>query len=138
MPPLNPPAARAAEPEQSRIMWIKLRVSEEERARWLAKAKDAGVTLSALIRQGLEGAPVRRPRRRVETDPALLRELARIGNNLNQIARWANRNKQGVEARGVLVALVDIDRELAALRQTIGPASSPLRAEARDDEAPAC
>lgn len=126
-------------------MWIKLRVSEEERTRWLAKAKDAGVTLSALIRQGLESAPVRRPRRRVETDPALLRELARIGNNLNQIARWANRNKQGAEARGVLVALVDIDRELAALRQAIGlgkredaPESSPERAEFRNDEAPAC
>lgn len=68
-------------------MWIKLRVSDEERSRWLLKAQDAGVTLSALIRQGLEGAPVRQQRRCVATDPALLRELARIGNNLNQIAR---------------------------------------------------
>lgn len=100
-------------------MWIKVRVSDEERSRWLLKAKNAGVTLSALIRQGLEGAPVRRPRRRVATDPALLRELARIGNNLNQIARWANRNKLGAEAQGILVALIEIDRELAALRQAV-------------------
>ncbi len=107
-------------------MWIKLRVSDEERSRWLLKAKDAGVTLSALIRQGLEGAPVRRPRRRVETDPALLRELARIGNNLNQIARWANRNKQGAEAQGILVALIEIDRELAALRQAVQSAGQKI------------
>lgn len=107
-------------------MWIKLRVSDEERSRWLLKAQDAGVTLSALIRQGLEGAPVRRPRRRVETDPALLRELARIGNNLNQIARWANRNKQGAEAQGILVALIEIDRELAALRQAVQSAGQKI------------
>ncbi|WP_062224473.1 MULTISPECIES: MobC family plasmid mobilization relaxosome protein [unclassified Aureimonas] len=107
-------------------MWIKLRVSDEERSRWLLKAQDAGVTLSALIRQGLEGAPVRRQRRRVATDPALLRELARIGNNLNQIARWANRNKQGVEAQGILVALIEIDRELAALRQAVQSAGQKI------------
>lgn len=100
-------------------MWIKLRVTETERARWLGKAGEAGVTLSALIRQGLDGLPVRRPRRRTETDPALLRALARIGNNLNQVARWANRNKAGAEARGVLVALIEIDREIAALRRSL-------------------
>lgn len=105
-------------------MWIKLRVTEPERARWLAKAGDAGVTLSALIRQGLDGLPNRRPRRRTETDPALLRALARIGNNLNQVARWANRNKAGAEARGVLVALVEIDREIAALRGALEAGSS--------------
>lgn len=106
-------------------MWIKLRVTETERARWLAKAGDAGITLSALIRQGLDGLPNRRPRRRAETDPALLRELARIGNNLNQVARWANRNKAGAEARGVLVALVEIDREIAALRRSLEAGAAP-------------
>lgn len=112
-------------------MWIKLRVTEAERARWLAKAGEAGVTLSALIRQGLDGLPNRHPRRRTETDRALLRALARIGNNLNQVARWANRNKAGAEARGVLVALVEIDREIAALRRSL-EAGQPSAGQARD------
>jgi len=117
-------------------MWIKLRVSEDERTRWLGKATEAGVTLSALIRQGLDGLPARRQRRRVSTDPALLRELARIGNNLNQVARWANRNKAGTEARGVVAALIEIDRELSALRHSLltgreePPVSAPETEEA--------
>lgn len=99
-------------------VWIKLRVSDEERARWLLKAGEAGMTLSALIRQGLDATRVR-PRRRVETDPALLRALARIGSNLNQIARWANQHKQAAEARTVLAGLIEIDRELSALRRSL-------------------
>tara|TARA_R110002012_G_C11656889_1_gene611806 strand:+ start:95 stop:274 length:180 start_codon:yes stop_codon:yes gene_type:complete len=49
-------------------------------------------------------------------DPALLRELARIGNNLNQLAHAANR-RQPVPATALLVRLIEIDRELSAIRQ---------------------
>ena len=35
------------------------------------------------------------------TDPALLRQLAAIGNNLNQIAHWANAHKSRQEAKPV-------------------------------------
>ena len=45
----------------------------------------------------------------------LLRELARMGNNLNQLARAANR-RQPVPAAALLVRLIEIDRELSALR----------------------
>lgn len=64
-----------------------------------------------------------RRRRRSAVDPALLRELARIGNNLNQLARWANRDKNAVEARAVIARLIEIDREIAAIRKAHGPAS---------------
>ena len=71
--------------------------------------------MSALLRDALDGAKARR-RRRSTADPALVRELARVGNNLNQLARWANRDKGGVEAVAVLARLVEIERELVALR----------------------
>ena len=71
--------------------------------------------MSALLRDALDGAKARRRRRSV-ADPALVRELARVGNNLNQLARWANRDKGGVEAVAVLARLVEIERELVALR----------------------
>ena len=94
---------------------LQLRCTPAERERWRAKATEAGVSVSALLRDALDGAKARR-RRRSLADPALVRELARVGNNLNQLARWANRDKGGVEAVAVLARLVEIERELAALR----------------------
>jgi hypothetical protein len=49
----------------------------------------------------------------------LLRQLAAIGNNLNQLARWANREKSAANALPVVARLIEIDRELAAIRRTL-------------------
>jgi hypothetical protein len=43
-----------------------------------------------------------------------LRQLTRIGVNLNQIARWANTYKRAVEAIEVLTALSSLEREIRA------------------------
>ena len=43
------------------------------------------------------------------------RELARIGSNLNQIARWANTHKENAEALEVAAHLVAIERALDTL-----------------------
>ncbi len=42
-------------------------------------------------------------------------ELAKSGNNLNQIARWANTCKENAEAVEVVAYLVAIDREPVTL-----------------------
>ena len=100
---------------------IEIRASESDRQHWSEKAKATGLTLSGLIRHALNETPMPRRRRRAAVDPALLRELAKIGNNLNQLARWANRDKQAVEARAVIARLIEIDREIAAIRKAHGP-----------------
>lgn len=41
-----------------------------------------------------------------------LRQLARIGVNLNQLAKWANTYKRAVEAVEVLTALASLEREM--------------------------
>ena len=41
-----------------------------------------------------------------------VRQLARIGANLNQIARWANAHKNRAETIDVLAALISLEREL--------------------------
>ena len=76
------------------------------------------MSLSELVRQGLDGLRTR-PRRHQPraVDPALLRELARVGNNLNQLARWANREKGAASAVAVVARLIELDRELGALRR---------------------
>jgi hypothetical protein len=47
-----------------------------------------------------------------------LRQLARIGANLNQLARWANTHKRRAEALDILITLAALERELHADSQT--------------------
>jgi len=103
-------------------MRVEVRTTPTDKARWQALAESRGVSLSELVRAALDGQRPRQPSRAhlrrapPPVEPALLRELARIGNNLNQLARAANR--QGpVPAAALLVRLIEIDRELAALRR---------------------
>lgn len=52
-----------------------------------------------------------------KVDPELLRQLASIGNNLNQIARKINTDAWGPADRvAILAGMTSIERELAALR----------------------
>ena len=96
-------------------LWIKVRASGAERRRWQELAAARGVSLSELIRSRLDGTRLRSRREPPPVAPDLLRELARIGNNLNQLARAANR-REPVTATALLARLIEIDRELAALR----------------------
>ena len=118
-----------SEPSE-RPRWVKVRATSEQRARWQAVASAKGVSLSELVRQGLDGLRAR-PRRHQPraVDPELVRELARVGNNLNQLARWANREKGGAEAVAVVARLIELDRELGALRRAH---EAPVLGEAAD------
>ena len=96
--------------------WIKLRASAAERARWQALAASRGMSLSELIRASLGGLRLRTRREAPPVAPELLRELARIGNNLNQVAHAANCHHQPLASTALLIRLIEIDRELAAIR----------------------
>ena len=60
-------------------------------------------------------------RTRTWTAPALAierqhtRQIARIGNNLNQLARWANTHKTAAEAVAVIANLVSFERSLLSV-----------------------
>lgn len=96
-------------------MRIEIRTTPEDKERWQKIAASKGVSLSELVRVTLDGQRLRKRRDPPKVDPDLLRELARIGNNLNQLARAANR-RQPVPAAALLLQLIEIDRELAAVR----------------------
>ncbi|MCY3678365.1 MAG: MobC family plasmid mobilization relaxosome protein [Gemmatimonadetes bacterium] len=103
-----------------RPVWVKVRASDAERAEWHAKARSAGLTLSDLVRRSLDRARTWTvPHAEVERERT--REAARIGNNLNQIARWANTHKGAAEAVEVLARLVAIERALTALARFESP-----------------
>lgn len=100
---------------KKKSIWLKLRATDEERGRWQDIAENKGVSLSELMRSSLDGMRLRKRREPPTVAPELLRELARIGNNLNQLAHAANR-RQPLESTALLIRLIEIDRELAAIR----------------------
>ncbi len=114
-----------------RDKWLHLKVSDGERADLQAQAEWAGVTLADLMRERIGAARTHRKpttrRRRMKApaaDPALLAGIARAGNNLNQLARWANTHKQAADVIQVLAALAAIERQLSSFL----PPGSPVAA----------
>lgn len=110
------------EQRPTRSALVQVRVRPSELAVWRLKATSAGVPLSVLMRQAMArtGAwtpsPADAERERAhEVERGRTREMARIGNNLNQIARWANEHKSSADAGEVLVRLVAIEQALRDL-----------------------
>ncbi len=107
---------------KTRAATVRLRLKPTEQADWQAQAEAEGITLSDLIRKRMGSArptgiePKRQRRLGRKADPALLAALGRVGNNLNQVAKWANTYKTDAEARQVLEALVSIERILLSYR----------------------
>lgn len=97
---------------------IQIRIDDCTKAKWLLKAKEQGTTLTELIVTAVDGTKISR-RKRINADPALIRELARLGNNLNQIAKWANHYKAGANALAIIAELINIDREIAGITRVI-------------------
>ena len=117
-PPSNPHLrAHAASPFCSATASHRARTRERgELAAWQAKAAAAGVSLSELLRQAMARTQTwTAPAREVERERT--RQIARIGSNLNQIARWAHTHvDDDLAVVEVLAHLVAIERDLAQLR----------------------
>ena len=106
----------------TRSAWIKLRVTPAEKEAIAAKAAAQGQTVTDFIRQRaldyrLRQTPLEKER---------VRQLARIGANLNQLARWANIHKSRAEALDVLTALVSLENVVRADTSLL---SMPVRLE---------
>jgi hypothetical protein len=108
----------------TRDKWVHIKVSVEERQAWQAQAEAEGITLADLIRSRLATTTVgREPRRKRparRADPALVAALGRIGNNLNQISRWANTYKKTADTVAVLGALVALERAVEDVAGGLG------------------
>ena len=94
---------------------INVRLSATELEEWRSKSAAAGVSLSELLRQAmLRTRPWTVAARDIERERT--RQITRIGRNLVQIARWANRYKGRAEAVEVITHLAAIEHDLAGLR----------------------
>ena len=96
------------ENKERRSAWIKMRVTPDEKRLIESKASALGQTVTDFLRQRaldyrLRQSPLEKER---------IRQLARIGSNMNQIARWANTYKKRAEAVEVITRLILLEREL--------------------------
>ncbi len=96
---------------------VAARVTPAERAAWQEKAAAVGVSPSALLREAMARTRTwTAPARAVEGER--IRQIARIGNNLNQLARWVNTHKTAAEAVSVIAHLVSFERSLREVART--------------------
>jgi len=107
--------------KEKRTMWIKVRVSESEKAVIDGKAQVAGVTTATLIRESLCRVKAWTIKDK-ETEREKIREISRIGQNLNQVARFCNQHKSNADTAQILTVLVSIEKNLNSL--SIPPLSS--------------
>ncbi len=115
----KPPLSTPTKPVD-RTARIIFRCSVDEKAQLLSKAEQAGVNISHLMREALGLVETKRRRTIPRTDPALVREVGRIGSNLNQIARLlyssvAAGYAHEVDALVVAGRLVAIERALSLM-----------------------
>lgn len=83
---------RRGDAMRKRNHFIGLWLDDKEYCHLLKQCSVSGLSASSLIRQNIMDIELRpRP---PETYAALLRELSAIGNNVNQIAYWANVQKE--------------------------------------------
>ena len=93
---------------------VRARVTPAEHADWLAKAEAAGVSPSRLLRQAMARTRTWTAAA-AEVERERTRQIARIGNNLNQIARWANAQAAPIDAVEIIAHLVAISQTLDKL-----------------------
>jgi transposase-like protein len=96
--------------DEIRSGWIKLRVSPSEKETITDKAQSQGQSVTDFLRQRALGYRLRQ----TSFEKERVRQLARIGANLNQLAKWVNTYKSRAEAVEVLIALASLEREASA------------------------
>ena len=102
------------EKKMTRSCLLKIRVSPEERDAVKATADEAGLTVSDYIRMRLARQRVRQ----TAAERDVLTHLARIGSNINQIARWANTHANQINALETLMRLDALQAELKTLTES--------------------
>jgi hypothetical protein len=97
-----------------RTSTVAVRLTDEEKLDWDLKAHAAGLSISQLVREAMNRVRVKNVGdRAIQIERT--RQISKIGNNLNQIARWINRYKTSADTVEVVTHLVAIEQALMAM-----------------------
>lgn len=103
-------------PNRLRKKEVKIRLSESEYDEFM-KRKPEGLPLAEWVRSVCLNQEIRHAKKIKIADPNLLTSLARIGNNMNQIAKRLNAQKNEPLQLKTLVELSVIKDNLEALKK---------------------
>lgn len=111
--------------DSTRTKIMRIRVSDAEREQIHKNAGGAGNVSPWLRALALQQQPLPAPRQRARVKPPhvapeLVRELARLGSNVNQLARAANEQRKSgfdFDTAEVLQQLSRLSNELEAIRR---------------------
>lgn len=96
--------------------FIGLWLSESEYQHLKQQYSASGLTASVFVRKSIQAEEIKpHP---PETYATLLRELSAIGNNLNQIAHWANA-AEGIGKAGVHAAIKLAEQTFRLVKETL-------------------
>ncbi|SHN66469.1 Protein of unknown function [Desulfovibrio litoralis DSM 11393] len=107
-PPMNSKEVKQKRKTETRTAWIKIRVTPTEKESIQNKAVLQGQSVTDFIRQRALDYRLRQ----TALEKEQVRQIARIGANLNQLARWANTYKNRAEAIEVISVILEFKREL--------------------------
>lgn len=115
--PSNPTKKRGGSLKGELDTVVVFRCTATEKQALIERAAIAELPFAVLLREALGLTETRRRRPISKVDPELIRAIARIGSNLNQIARWLNTaqrqgNVSAIDAITVSSRLVSLDRGL--------------------------
>ena len=99
---------------EKRTKEIKIRLTDDEHKQLLERSTTG--ELASWMRDTCLAKKTKRRGKPVTVDPALLRHLAAIGNNVNQIARQCNSTLSATDAIDVLIRLDAIESTLQELK----------------------
>lgn len=88
--PLNMASIKKTEPNRKEPKQISFRVSEPEYLNLERSAKVLNISVPAFVKKKAQGARVVAPKINPEDAKEIARQLAALGNNVNQIAKQVN------------------------------------------------
>jgi len=96
-----------------RDVFIKVRCTLDEKMEWQHLASNYDQSLSDLMRESMNRVRPFSPANK-KLIQERTRELAKIGNNINQLARFANQHKSNAEAIQILEALMLLQKSITS------------------------
>ena len=109
-------------PTRSRPHEVKIRMNDDEFSRYQVRLASSKMTAN---RYGLKSLLTDQPIIIIEEAPVIVRQLAAIGNNLNQLARAANKGNALSEETGDLLRQ-EVNTLWQLLRRAV-PAKVPVK-----------
>lgn len=112
--------------KRQRTEYIRARVTPEEKQRFLTRCTSSGLSTGDYIRQVCLDMKPLRAVRKVSVERKLLaqaiNQMARYGNNLNQVVRKLNQGRRikRVDVQAVLAALQQVNALRLIYRQALG------------------